>query len=63
HPSTIISNIKNIRIPAMRELEESGGSFGSIEDMIDGLFEKDGQEDRIYWHLQELQTFHKQGLL
>ena len=23
HPSTIISNIKNIRIPAMRELEES----------------------------------------
>ncbi|HIE4742891.1 TPA: tyrosine-protein phosphatase [Clostridioides difficile] len=42
HPSTIISNIKNIRIPAMRELEESGGSFGSIEDMIDGLFEKDG---------------------
>ncbi|HBF6015549.1 TPA: tyrosine-protein phosphatase, partial [Clostridioides difficile] len=41
-PSTIISNIKNIRIPAMRELEESGGSFGSIEDMIDGLFEKDG---------------------
>ncbi len=24
----------------MRELEESGGSFGSIEDMIDGLFEK-----------------------
>ncbi|MBH9879316.1 protein-tyrosine-phosphatase, partial [Clostridioides difficile] len=39
---TIISNIKNIRIPAMRELEESGGSFGSIEDMIDGLFEKDG---------------------
>lgn len=26
----------------MRELEESEGNFGSIEDMIDGLFEKDG---------------------
>ncbi|WP_227449950.1 hypothetical protein [Clostridioides sp. ES-S-0108-01] len=29
HPSTVISNIKNIRILAMRELEESEGSFGS----------------------------------
>lgn len=38
----IILNIKNIRILVMRELEELGGSFGFIEDMIDGLFEKDG---------------------
>lgn len=41
-PSTIIKNINYIRIPAMDMPNEKSVKFGSIEAMVEELFEKDG---------------------
>lgn len=41
-PSTIIENIENIRIPAMDMPSKKDVNFGSVEEMIEELFEKDG---------------------
>lgn len=42
NPSTIIQNINNIRVPAMSMPDEYSVKFGSVEEMAEELFEKNG---------------------
>jgi len=54
HPSTEIKGIKNIRIPAMDFKKFSGAKFGSIEDMIESMFDKSGAFNMLKESYHEL---------
>ncbi|GAA0235206.1 tyrosine-protein phosphatase [Metaclostridioides mangenotii] len=54
HPSTEIEGIKNIQVPAMNLQKFSGVKFGSIEDMIDNMFEKSGAFNMLKENYHEL---------
>jgi len=54
HPSTEIKGIKNIRIPAMDLKKFSGAKFGSIEDMIESMFDKSGAFNMLKESYHEL---------